>query len=449
MLKNEKSDAVFETEKASMEREDTFLKKDVFESTVEEIRSDLAAPTVSLSMIVKDEEAVLPRCLESVKDIVDEMVIVDTGSKDGTVEIAQSFGARVYRYTWEDNFCESRNFGLQFARGDWILQLDADEELEERDIFLIRKVIRSTEYNGHSFVILSDGPDHAVYRCRNTRLFRTGCVHYEGSVVDVPIVRGKVFLSPIRIYHYGYNLDPDVLTKKFKQSEKRLCRQIQEEPNNTYARANLVWNYRLQKEYIKMIEEAEKALTLSHIRIFDAQMIMNDLLYGYFITGNFKKAEKIGIQGLRDNSYHLDMLFVLGCVMVKQRRFKKAIDYFAEYLRVHGFEKQVPGLEDLVINTYGYRGRVWNNIGSCYEHLGKAEKALECYQKAIQYEETNVVFYKNLASLYLKKGKSALAIKVLENAQNMGIADDTTIRMIGKLKLLQPPEMVMWQGKME
>jgi tetratricopeptide (TPR) repeat protein len=85
------------------------------------------APTISLCMIVRDEERTLARCLESVSPFVDEMVIVDTGSKDGTVSIAESFGARVIHEEWQDDFSAARNRSLEEARGGWILCLDADE----------------------------------------------------------------------------------------------------------------------------------------------------------------------------------------------------------------------------------------------------------------------------------------------------------------------------------
>ena len=87
--------------------------------------------TISLCMIVKNEERCLARCLESVKDFVHEIIIVDTGSTDKTVEIAREFTDSVYYFEWTDDFAEARNFALQYATSDYILQLDADEWLGE------------------------------------------------------------------------------------------------------------------------------------------------------------------------------------------------------------------------------------------------------------------------------------------------------------------------------
>jgi tetratricopeptide (TPR) repeat protein len=86
---------------------------------------------VSLCMIVKDEEANLPACLESVAGLVQEIVIVDTGSRDGTRQVADRFGARVFDFPWVDSFAAARNESLRHATGDWILWLDADDRLDE------------------------------------------------------------------------------------------------------------------------------------------------------------------------------------------------------------------------------------------------------------------------------------------------------------------------------
>ena len=86
-------------------------------------------PTISLCMIVKNEEENLPNALNSVKDVVDEIIIVDTGSTDNTIEIAKSFGAKVYYYEWNDDFASARNEALKHATCEWILSMDADDEM--------------------------------------------------------------------------------------------------------------------------------------------------------------------------------------------------------------------------------------------------------------------------------------------------------------------------------
>lgn len=98
--------------------------------------------TLSLCMIVKNEEKHLVRCLRSVRDVVDEIIIVDTGSTDKTVDIAKVFGAKVYDFPWTGDFSAARNQSLAHATGDWILVLDADEVIAERHLHELKALIR-------------------------------------------------------------------------------------------------------------------------------------------------------------------------------------------------------------------------------------------------------------------------------------------------------------------
>ncbi len=97
--------------------------------------------SLSLCMIVKNEEQHLPKCLMSVKSLVDEMIVVDTGSTDRTPDIARAFGARVFDFTWNGDFSQARNCSLEYASGDWILLLDADEVISPKDHAEITRLI--------------------------------------------------------------------------------------------------------------------------------------------------------------------------------------------------------------------------------------------------------------------------------------------------------------------
>ena len=103
-------------------------------------------------MIVKDEEEMLPDCLASCADGVDEMVIVDTGSTDRTVEIAESFGATVLHFAWNGSFSDARNHGVEAATGTHILWLDADERLEDGDAAGLRELAAQPWREAHWLV---------------------------------------------------------------------------------------------------------------------------------------------------------------------------------------------------------------------------------------------------------------------------------------------------------
>ncbi len=112
-------------------------------------------PSLSLCMIVKNEEKYLPRCLESLKPIVDEMIIVDTGSTDTTKDIAEVFGAKLFDFEWTGDFSEARNHSLEKASGDWILVMDADEIIPAKDHKGFRNLLASKTKNRCAFMVLT------------------------------------------------------------------------------------------------------------------------------------------------------------------------------------------------------------------------------------------------------------------------------------------------------
>ena len=112
-------------------------------------------PKVSLCMIVKNEEKNLPDCLASIRDAVDEIVIIDTGSTDGTRQIAASFGARVFDLPWSDSFADARNASIEHARGEWIFWMDADDRIDAGNLEKLKKL----------FLRLNDSEAAHVMKC--------------------------------------------------------------------------------------------------------------------------------------------------------------------------------------------------------------------------------------------------------------------------------------------
>jgi len=111
------------------------------------------SPSISLIMIVKNEETILGECLSSVRGLVDEMIVVDTGSTDHTKLIAKSVGAKVFDFPWVDHFAIARNESVKHSTGDWLLMLDADEAIFPRDHAKIKKAITSTSIHAYNLPI--------------------------------------------------------------------------------------------------------------------------------------------------------------------------------------------------------------------------------------------------------------------------------------------------------
>jgi glycosyltransferase involved in cell wall biosynthesis len=207
-----------------------------------------AGQTVSLCMIVKDEEAMLPRCLAAIAEHVDELIVVDTGSSDRTVEIAESFGARVLHHEWDGDFAAARNVSLDAATSDWLMYLDADEVLVEGDGPRLRELLGRTWREGFWLTEtnhVGELEDGAAVAHNALRLFRNRPEYrFEGRVHEqfahrLPSMPERLEPSPVRIDHYGYLGTVRDSKEKSRRNLELLERQIAEGVDTPFLHFNL------------------------------------------------------------------------------------------------------------------------------------------------------------------------------------------------------------------
>jgi len=221
-------------------------------------------PRLSLVMIAKDEEANLPRALASVAGLVDEIILVDTGSSDRTVQIAEGHGAKVYHHPWQDDFSLHRNQALSYASGDWCLQLDADEELDPTTAPLLRQLIRQPAVNGYwvQTVDLRDGQATALYHL--LRLFRRlPEVRYHQRVHNQISVPGRLESCGLRLLHYGYGGDPGLLAAKHSRRQEMIQKWLREEPHNW--RPHYYWAQALSCKPVPPGDQAQRRRDLEAV----------------------------------------------------------------------------------------------------------------------------------------------------------------------------------------
>lgn len=197
--------------------------------------SGSARPALSLCMIVKNESANLPACLSSAAGLADELIVVDTGSTDGTQDIARSFGARVIQSSWHGDFSRARNESLDAATGNWILWLDADDILLEADKAAIKALARGdalTEPKGYGLLVKNSrdrGLTGSVFN--QIRVFpnRPG-LRFRSPVHEqiLPALEEAaipVEYLPIRVVHTGY-AEPALAKAKQERNKAILEAQI-------------------------------------------------------------------------------------------------------------------------------------------------------------------------------------------------------------------------------
>ncbi len=227
---------------------------------------------LSLCMIVRDEQEMLPRCLAAVAGAVDEIVVVDTGSRDATVEIARSFGARVLFHEWSGCFAQARNVSFDAAEGDWLLYLDADEVLVEEDAPLLRSLtgrtwreafyLSETSYTGD----LRDGTavtHNALRVFRNRPEYRfEGRLHEQIAPRLPGYLPERLEATGVRVEHYGYLGAVRGAREKSRRNIELLRLQEAESPPTPFLHYNLGSEYAAANEPAAALAEFERAWEL-------------------------------------------------------------------------------------------------------------------------------------------------------------------------------------------
>ncbi|HEY9721072.1 MAG TPA: glycosyltransferase, partial [Oscillatoriaceae cyanobacterium] len=194
---------------------------------------------LSACLIVKNEAEKLPRCLASLKDHVDEIVVVDTGSDDETVAIAESFGARVHHFAWCDDFSAARNAALEQATGDWILAIDADEELRVDDAEGLRRALRNRTCGGY-LVTLHNLGDAGIFSTnlllrlfqRHERIRYANRLHEHVTDAINALGWPVAEIGGIEIMHDGYRIAPEAYKDKVARNRRIVRAAAEAEPDH-------------------------------------------------------------------------------------------------------------------------------------------------------------------------------------------------------------------------
>ncbi|PGW35223.1 glycosyltransferase family 2 protein [Bacillus thuringiensis] len=240
-------------------------------------------PTITLCMIVKNEELVIEKCLERVKEIVDEIIIVDTGSTDNTINICEKYTKNIYHFNWNHHFAKARNFSIQFAKSDWILWLDADEEIDAGQFKDIKTILKQTNAEILYLPIINyvgdKINDEEIYQISQPRLFRNDLgltfkyiIHEQ---LDISKRKFESINVNIPINHYGY-LDGRVKEKNKHQRNLELLQLGLQEKN-----PSPFIEYYLASEYFS-VKNNEKAFYFVNecIRKFIEQgLLPNAIVY--------------------------------------------------------------------------------------------------------------------------------------------------------------------------
>jgi glycosyltransferase involved in cell wall biosynthesis len=240
--------------------------------------------TLSVCCLARNEESFLPKMLASVRDIADEIIVLDTGSTDATIELARAFGARVETAEWNEDFGVMRNKLLSYATKDWVLMLDADEQITSENTDRIQQALLK-QGKAYSCTILNVFPYQIIKSLlpmNSTRLFRRdiGLTYSERIHESVDNSLRKLTLMPlqseIEIHHYGFTEGKPLRRLRNRRSFEA---ELNKNPTDAYVRVHLALSLFLEKDYHKAESYFDIILTTqSRDLSADARSIIMSLL---------------------------------------------------------------------------------------------------------------------------------------------------------------------------
>lgn len=346
---------------------------------------------LSVCLVVKNEEKYLPRCLASVKDAANEIIVVDTGSTDNSVEIAEQFTDKVYKIRWRDDFSKARNFALDKASGNWILVLDGDEELDPGCLPALREKLDQEDCEGFLVKIINyyesghqieKAPDVVFRLFRNKQGYRySGAIH-EQICDNIMAVnpRAKITVTEdICIYHYGYLTAEVVAKNKTERNTRLLERAVRKNSNN------LLDRFHLGVEYLR-VGLADKALgeflfvvDKVNLQAVYAPKLMRHVTQCHYALGNLTEAlafiDNVWANAFRD---HGDLYYFRGVICRDLGHYAEAYESLKKCL-------DLPPQPAHYANMYCHsRDKIYHQLGEIAEYLADEDAALGYYVKTLR-----------------------------------------------------------------
>lgn len=337
---------------------------------------------VSICIITRNEEKNIEQCLKNLIPLEYEIVVVDTGSTDGTKDVVARYTDKIYDYPWNYDFSAARNFAISKAAHDYILMIDSDEILISSDKNRLEELIlkypdglgRITIYNE-----FNRGNEKYRVKSRVSRLFPKKLYYYAGKIHEqiVPsvTVSGITYDVPLYIKHGGYEGDLDLRRKKTERNISLLLKELEDKGEDPYILYQLGKAYFMQEDYPASCEAFGKALYFD----LDPKLeYVQDMVesYGYALLNSQQYETAMQLIGVYDEfAVNADFVFLMGLIYMNNAKFTEAIGEFIKATRMKEYKTEG-------VNSY----RAFYNIGVIYECLGVKDKAIKYYKMCGNYK---------------------------------------------------------------
>ena len=358
---------------------------------------------LSICMMVKNEEINLERCLQSLQSIRDavksELIIVDTGSDDKTVEIAKQFTEKIYYHPWENDFSAMRNISIGYGTGEWIFIMDADEKLENcQPLIDFLQSSQQKQYGAIAItgknIINDDDPD-SYSSMVGFRLFKNdGYFHYEGAVHNQAKFKGEALAMPeVYVLHYGYiSNDKELMDRKFLRTSTILKEELDKDPKNIYYWTQLSVTYAMHKDYTEAIESVEKAYSLlPKKKKPNFMFVLLHMILVYQHEEKYERVAEVCREAISIKDGYLDVYYYYAESQAVLKNYQEAIIYYEKYLDLLKRREELDERDVTIIEyTLGCQQVVYSNLLRLYKQENKYEKALFCAEQL-----TDINFIKN------------------------------------------------------
>lgn len=296
---------------------------------------------LTVSMIVKNEERFLGECLSSVKDVADEIIVVDTGSTDRSVQIARDFGAKIVEIEWPDDFSQARNVGLDLVKTPWVLIIDADEELIADDVPTLQVAMTKPIADAYNIRIVSvmDKAEH-ISESYVLRLFRSHpAVRFEGRVheqVFNALGRLHMNVTPlnVRLLHKGYLNEVVGQRDKTHRNRVLLEKQVHEHPNDGYMLWQLAQTLISAGDVPGALSVSKRSL--KYLPVGSPIWVLAQVTYAKALDlhGEKKRAIKLLQEGQAAHPLYTDFYYLEGLIRIHLQQWTQAEQLFLQCLQI-------------------------------------------------------------------------------------------------------------------
>jgi GT2 family glycosyltransferase len=349
--------------------------------------------TISLCMIVKNEQETIARCLDSIRDIVDEIIVVDTGSTDDTVEILKRYTDKIYHFEWIDDFSAARNFAFAQATMDYILWLDADDVIYEKDRKKLAELKQSLNFSIDSvsmeYHLSFDQDGNVTSKSRRNRLVkRANKFRWHGAVHEYLLVGGNILNSDIAITHISVEHESD---RNIRIYEARLARGETFEPRDLYYYANELLDHRRFQDAAAVYEQF---LNTHQGWIEDVIAACGKLADCYHNLNQPDKEQEYTLRSFLYDTPRADFCCRMGYYFLQKSEWTKAAFWYELATNL-----PKPDVNWGFVNSACSTWLPHLQLCVCYDRMGDYRKAFEHNEIARRYRPTEEFLLLNKAYL--------------------------------------------------